>query len=79
MEMTKAKAKRKETFQQIIGVYMVYSKSYKTLESIAKALGMSKASFSQRWNFQVEFRLDEVAAICRLLRVSDEDKAKLIA
>lgn len=78
MAMTKATARRRDIFQEVIGIYQLRSRSYKENKDLAKAIGMSPSAFSQRWNFLVEWRLDEVSAICRVLHISDEDKAKLI-
>lgn len=76
--MTKEQIRRRNTFQATIAPYMINSTRYRTGKDLASALGMSPAGFSDRWNFRQEFRLDEVAALCRLLRVDEADKAKLV-
>lgn len=76
--MTKEQIRRRNTFQETIVPYMINSTRYRKNKDLADALGMSPSGFSEKWNFRQEFRLDEVATICRLLRVRDDDRAKLI-
>lgn len=66
------------TLIKVLSGYMAVSDKYKTKSSLAKALGLSRPAFHDRWIGKVDWKLSEISLLCKLLRIPDGDKARLI-
>lgn len=51
----------------------IIAKHYKTLEDFAKALGITRETFSLKLNGKSKFTLEEAKKACELLDIKPED------